>query len=89
MDAAQVQTLIGAAIGQECINVAAVAAAAAAAAPAVVPTAFARTPALAHIGVLDLSSSEGMKIYNAATAALSSKFSGGSHEIYLLLKDLK
>jgi hypothetical protein len=30
-----------------------------------------------------------MKIYNAATAALSSKFSGGPAEIYLLLKDLK
>jgi hypothetical protein len=30
-----------------------------------------------------------MKIYNAATAALSSKFSGGPHEIYLLFKDLK
>ena len=89
MDAAQVQNLIDAAIGQERINVAAVAAAAAAAAPAVVPAAFARTPALAHTGVLDLASSEGMKIYNAATAALSSKFSGGPHEIYLLLKDLK
>jgi hypothetical protein len=54
-----------------------------------VPAAFARTPALAHAGVLNLSSSEGMKIYNAATAALSSKFSGGPAEIYLLLKDLK
>jgi hypothetical protein len=90
MDAAQVQALVDAAIGQERINVAAVAAAATAAAPAVVPAAFACTPALARTGVLNLSSSEGMKMYNAVTAALlSSKFSGGPHEIYLLLKDLK
>lgn len=91
MDAAQVQQLIQDAIVAERAAVAAAAAAnAAAAGPAggAPQAAFARTPALAHAGVLDLSSSEGMKIYNAATATLPSKFSGGPNEIYLLLKDL-
>ena len=47
---------------------------------------FARTPAQANTGLLNYNSSEGMKIYTAAVAALSTKYSGNAGEMHIFLK---
>ena len=61
--------------------------------PAGVPvpriTTFARTPAQANAGILNYESSEGMKIYNAAVAALSTKYSGNTNDMHIFLKNVK
>ncbi len=52
-------------------------------------TSFARTPAQAKTGLLNYESSEGMKIYNAAVAALSTKYSGNTADMHIFLKNVK
>jgi hypothetical protein len=49
--------------------------------PAGPPITFARTPAQADTGILNYKSSEGMKIYNAAVAALPTKYSGNTGDM--------
>jgi hypothetical protein len=53
------------------------------------PIFFARTPALAKVGLLDYGTSEGMKIYNAAIAAITMKYSGNAIDLHLFLKNVK
>ena len=82
MDAAQVQVLVDAAVAAALM-------AAAIPAPGVhAPPIFARTPAQANVGILNYGSSEGMKIYNAAVAALSTKYSGNTSEMHIFLKNV-
>ena len=50
---------------------------------------FARTPAQANTGLLNYESSEGMKIYNAAIAALPTKYSGNTADMHIFLKNVK
>jgi hypothetical protein len=50
---------------------------------------FARTPALANVGVLNYSTNEGMKIYNAAVAGLSTKYNGNTSDMHIFLKNIK
>ena len=81
MNEEQVRDIVNAAILAERAEVAAN--------PPPVVVAFARTPALANSGVLDYSSSEGMKIFAAAIAALPTKFTGEAKDLHLFLKDFK
>ena len=94
MNEAEVQALVDGAVA------AAVAAAMAAAipadpappgpaGPAGPPIFFARTPALAKVGLLDYGTSEGMKIYNAAIAGITMKYSGNAIDLHLFLKNVK
>ena len=82
MNEAQVQAIVDAAL-----------AAAAAAAPAIgvpaPPLPYARTPAQAKVGVLNYGSNEGMKIYNAAVAALTPKYDGNALGLHIFLKKVK
>jgi hypothetical protein len=50
---------------------------------------FARTPALANAGILNYATSEGMKIYIAAIAGLTSKYNGNANEMHIFLKNVK
>ena len=52
------------------------------------PTIFARTPAQADMGIINYKSSEGMKIYSAAVAALSTKYSGNTGDMHIFLKNV-
>ena len=85
MDEAQVQAIVDAAL--------AAAAGAAAAAPVPVvqapPLPFARTPAQAKVGILNYGTNEGMKIYNAAVAALTPKYDGNALGLHIFLKKVK
>ena len=83
MNEADVQAIIDGAVA------AAVAAAIAAAIPAgpapaepagpvEPPIFFARMPAMAKVGLLDYGTSEDMKIYNAAIAGITMKYSGNA-----------
>ena len=83
MDAAQVQVLVDAAVA-----VALMAAAIPAPRVHAPPTIFARTPAQANVGIVNYGSSEGMKIYNAVVAALSTKYSGNSSEMHIFLNNV-
>jgi hypothetical protein len=86
MNEAQVQGIVASAVANAMADAAAAAAAAAAfpagggpgGPPLVV--AFARTPAQAATGLLNYKSSECMKIYTAAVAALPTKYSGNNTE---------
>ena len=51
--------------------------------------AFARTPAQVNTGLINLESSEGMEIHNAATIALTTKFDGTTENIHMFLKNIK
>ena len=92
MNAADVQAIVDAAIAAERAAAAAIAAVpvpgAVPAPPLIIPT-FARTPAQAKVGILDYGSSEGMKIYNAAIAALPSKYTGNAIDMHVFLKNVK
>lgn len=57
------------------------------AAPPPPPIAFSRTPAQATIGLINLSTPTGMKVYNAAITGLSTKFTFASSELYMFLKN--
>lgn len=48
---------------------------------------FSRTPAHAVTGIIDLSTSTGMKTYNLATTGLTPKFNFSSAELYMFLKN--
>jgi hypothetical protein len=89
MNEAQVQAIVDAAVAAAIA--AAIPPAVAAAAAAIPPPAvgggggpagpppivtFARTPAQHNVGLLNYGTSEGMKVYNAAIAALTTKYSG-------------
>lgn len=50
---------------------------------------FARTPALANVGVINYATSEGMKIYNAAVTGLFNKYNGKANEMHIFLKNVK
>lgn len=82
MDAAQVQALVDAAVA------AAVMAAAIPAPGVPAPYIFARTPAQVNVDILNYGSSEGMKIYNAAVAALPTQYSGNTSEMHVFLKNV-
>jgi hypothetical protein len=57
--------------------------------PAPTVTAFARTPAQANTGLISLTSSEGMKIHNAAIVPLTNKFDGTAENMHMFLKNIK
>jgi hypothetical protein len=82
MDEAQVQAIVDAAVAA-----AMAAAIPGPAGPAPLVT-FARTPAQADPGILNYKSSEGMKIYTAAVAALPTKYSGNSSDMHIFLKSV-
>jgi hypothetical protein len=86
MDAAQVQALVDAAVAAA-LMAAAITAPGVQAPQIIIPT-FARTPAQANVGILNYGSSEGMKIYNAAVAALSTKYSGNTSDMHIFLKNV-
>ena len=92
MNAAEVQAIVDAAIAAERAAAAVIAAVpvpGAVPAPPIIPP-FARTPAQAKVGILDdYGSSEGMKIYNAAVAALPSKYTGNTIDMHVFLKNVK
>ena len=94
MNEAEVQAIVDGAVA------AAVAAAMAAAIPAdpapvgpAVPVGppiiFARTPALAKVGLLNYGTSGGMKIYNSAIAGITMKYSWNAIDLHLFLKNVK
>ena len=51
--------------------------------------AFARTPALANMGLLNYGTSEGMKIFNSATEGLSTKYNGNTNDMHVFLKNVR
>ena len=53
------------------------------------PLAYARNPAHVSVGLLNYGSSEGMKIYNAAVAGMSIKYTGKAINMHLFLKGVK
>jgi hypothetical protein len=86
MEEAQIQILIDAAVAA-----ALEAAGAAPGAPAHPPAiaTFARTPAQFNAGILNYGTSEGMKVYQAATAALTTRYNGKSNDMHIFLKNVK
>jgi hypothetical protein len=52
-------------------------------------TTFARTPAQTSAEILNYESSKGMKTYNAAVVALSTKYSGNTNNMHIFLKNVK
>jgi hypothetical protein len=80
---ADIQAIVDAAIA------AALAGMAAPAAAAPGPVVYARNPAHASTGLLNYKSSEGMKIYHSATAAMSIKYSGKAIDMHIFLKTVK
>jgi hypothetical protein len=90
MNAEEVQAIVDAAIAAErAAAAAAVAVPGGGPAPPIGIPLFARTPAQAKVGILDYGSSEGMKIYNAAVVALSSKYTGNAIDMHVFLKNVK
>ena len=86
MEEAQIQIRIDAAV--------AAALEAAGAAPGAPPNppavaTFARTPAQFNAGILNYGSSEGMKVYQAAIAALTTRYNGKSNDMHIFLKHVK
>jgi hypothetical protein len=79
---ADIQALVDAAVAAALAGMAAPVAAA-------VPVVYARNPAHASTGLLNYKSSEGMKIYHAATAAMSIKYSGKAVDMHIFLKSVK
>lgn len=79
---ADIQAIVDAAVAAALAGIAAPAAGA-------VPVVYARNPAHASTGLLNYKSSEGMKIYHAATAAMSIKYSGKAIDMHIFLKSVK
>ena len=86
MKEAQIQIRIDAAVAA-----ALEAAGAAPGAPPIPPAVatFARTPAQFNAGILNYGSSEGMKVYQAAIAALTTRYNGKSNDMHIFLKHVK
>jgi hypothetical protein len=82
---AEIQALVDAAVAAALFGMDA--APPAGGAPAVL--AYARNPAQASTGLLNYKSSKGMKIYNSATAALPTKYSGNAIDMHIFLKGVK
>jgi hypothetical protein len=53
------------------------------------PGPFALTPALANQNAIDLSSSQGIKLYKAITTPLATKFDGSSRKLVLFMDELR
>ena len=83
---AEIQALVDAAVAAA---LAGMAPAGVAAPAAVVPIVYARNPAHASTGLLNYRSSESMKIYHAATTAMSIKYSGKAIDMHIFLKSVK
>ena len=86
MEEAQIQIRIDAAV--------AAALEAAGAAPGAPPNppavaTFARSPAQFNAGILNYGSSEGMKVYQAAIAALTTRYNGKSNDMHIFLKHVQ
>ena len=86
MDAEQVQAIVDAAIAA----FAAGAAAAAGPPPAAAgPVTFSINPANAKVGIINYDTTDGIKIYQSATAALATKYTGNTIDMYDFLKNVK
>ena len=89
MDAAEVQALVNAAVAAALAEAVAGLAMAPPAGPAgPIEIDFARTPAQANTGTLNYATSEGMTIYNAAVAPLSTRYSGNTSDMHIFLKSI-
>ena len=96
---ADIQEIVQAAVAAALLEQAGLAAEAAAAAGVAAPpeggagpaavVLYARNPAQVSTGLLNYGSSEGMKIYNAAVAGLSIKYTGKALNMHLFLKNVK
>ena len=89
MDAEEVQALVNAAVAAALAEAVAGLAMAPPAGPeGPLEIHFARTPAQAKTGMLNYATSEGMKIYNAAVAPLSTRYSGNTSDMHIFLKSV-
>ena len=89
MDAAEVQALVNAAVAAALAEAVAGLAMAPPAGPeGPIEIDFARTPAQAKTSMLNYATREGIKIYNAAVAPLSTRYSGNTSDMHIFLKSV-
>lgn len=88
MNEAQVQAIVDAAVAAAMAAAMAPPAGGGPGGPPAPIVTFARTPAQADTGLINYKSSEGMKIYTAAVAALPTKYSGNTGEMHIFLKSV-